>query len=177
MLRGHQSPAAITMIKSIQHVRLMLGWDLIYTVIPVRDMPWRGRCLQRRASGRRRRRATPLRSRGSANTGALVRLGMNILRLRSWSIGMSRTGKLTLEQLQACPDVDIMMVQISSTRVRIQGIRYLVVTRLVLERGQPYSESRGDSSFIFNSSLSHPGGRGVYLPRFPSHTTLPRYKD
>jgi hypothetical protein len=130
---GAQSIALVNTVGGRQG-RSLLRVQLIGTPVPV-NLARGSRSLRRRTNwsgGGSGGRSTPLRSRGSPDTGCLVSLRVDILRLRSRGVVLlSRARKLALEKLQTGLDVDVGWVEISGPAVSIESIGNLVVARLI----------------------------------------------
>lgn len=107
-----------------------------------------------------RPRSRPL---GPRRASSLVRLGVDVSRHRRlrWRGAVRLSAP---EQLQPRLDVGVSRIKLSSTLVRIKGIRDLVIARLVLQGGTRVSN---DPSRVQIKHLIH-------LPECPGHTTLPR---
>jgi hypothetical protein len=131
--RGAQSIALVNAVGGRQG-RGLLRVQLSGSPIPV-NLARGSRSLRGRANwsgGCSGGRAAPLRSRGSPDTGCLVSLRVDILRLRSRGVVLlSRARQLALEKLQTSLDVDVGWVEISGPTVRIESVGDLVVARLV----------------------------------------------
>jgi hypothetical protein len=61
----------------------------------------------------------------------LIRLGVDVLRQRCAGLVREAIGGLTLKQRQACFDVDVCGIEISSASVRIERVAGLIVARLI----------------------------------------------
>lgn len=113
--------------------RLRRSWGVLEFCDPVASPVVAGGKRWWRRSGRRAivRLCTPWLTWGTTKCARLIRLRVDILGQRRAGLVREAIGGLPFKQCQACFDVDVGRIEISSASVRIERVAGLVVARLI----------------------------------------------